>query len=174
MPYNVGYNEKTVHKKILMKSKLNLTEFKNRLKDNTKIGMPRLKIPMGFFAVFNDNPKYFYGNFDNTSFELTINSNYSTSFYVIKGTFINNKENMMVNYAIKPLGKFRLIWIKYFPIGALIMCNSIFYFQTNAPIQAYISFNIAIVVITIVSRLYLKWQNKKLERKFIKIFEIID
>lgn len=60
-----------------MKSKIDIAEFRNRLKDNTKIGSPKLKIPLGFFSIFTDNSKSFYGNFDNSNFELTTNSNFS-------------------------------------------------------------------------------------------------
>ena len=53
-----------------MKSKIDITEFRNRLKDNTKIGSPKLKFPLGFFSVFTDNSKCFYGRFDNSTFEI--------------------------------------------------------------------------------------------------------
>ena len=53
-----------------MKSKIDITEFRNRLEDNTKIGSIKLKIPLGFFSIFNNNSKYFYGKFDNSTFEV--------------------------------------------------------------------------------------------------------
>jgi len=67
-----------------MTSKIDITEFRNRLKGNTKIGSPKLKIPMGFFSIFTDNSKCFYGNFDNSTFELIKNSNFSPGFYFLK------------------------------------------------------------------------------------------
>jgi hypothetical protein len=40
-----------------MKSRIDITEFRNRLKDNTKIGNPSLKITWGILSIFNDNSK---------------------------------------------------------------------------------------------------------------------
>jgi hypothetical protein len=158
----------------LMKSKIDITEFRNRLKDNTKIGSPKLKIPLGFFSIFTDNSKCFYGNFDNSNFELIINSNFTPYSYFLKGTYKVTEKNLIVNYSIEPVGKLRIAWIKYFPIIALIMCNSIFYFEAKPPTEIYIIFNVFIIVIIFFSRLSIKWQNKKMQRKFNKIFEIIE
>jgi hypothetical protein len=157
-----------------MKSKLDITEFRNRLKENTKIGSPKLKIPLGFFSVFTDNSEYFYGNFDNSTFELIKNSNFSPYLYFLKGTYKKDEKNLNVNYRLEPVGKIRITYVKYFPIIALIVFNSIFYFEMKPPIEIYIIFNVLIVFITIFSRLNIKWQNKKLERKFNKIFEILE
>jgi hypothetical protein len=157
-----------------MKSKIDITEFRNRLKDNTKIGSPKLKIPLGFFSIFTDNSKCFYGNFDNSTFELISNSNFSISFYFLKGTYKIIEKNLTVNYSVEPVGKLRIAWIKYFPIIALIMFNSIFYFEAKPPIEIYILFNVFIIFISIFSRLNIKWQNRKLKRKFNKIFEIVN
>ena len=45
-----------------MKSKIDITEFRNRLKENTKVGSPKLKVEWGIFSFFfSDNSKYFYG-----------------------------------------------------------------------------------------------------------------
>jgi hypothetical protein len=157
-----------------MKSKIDITEFRNRLKDNMKIGSPKLKIPLGFLSIFVDNSKTFYGNFDKSTFEIITNSNFYPSFYFLKGTYKNTEKNLIVNYSIEPVGKLRIAWIKYFPIIAFIMCNSIFYFQVKPPIEIYLIFDAFIVFISIFSRLNIRWQNKKLERKFNKIFEIIE
>ena len=157
-----------------MKSKIDITEFRNRLKDNMKIGSPSLKIPFGFFSIFTDNAKCFYGNFDNSTFELTTNSNFSPTSYFLKGTYKNTANNVLVNYTVEPVGKLRIAWIKYFPIIALIMCNSIFYFEVKPPIKIYLIFNVFIVFISLFLRLHIKWQNRKLKQKFNKIFEIVD
>jgi hypothetical protein len=170
----VGGNVVENEKNPLMKSKIDITEFRNRLKGNTKIGSPKLKIPMGFFSIFTDNSKCFYGNFDNSTFELITNSNFSPAFYFLKGTYKNTEKNLIVNYSIEPVGKLRIAWIKYFPIITFIICNSIFYFEAKPPIEIYIIFNLFIIFISIFSRLNIKWQNKKMERKFYKIFEIIE
>lgn len=157
-----------------MKSKIDITEFRNRLKENTKIGSPKHKIPLVFFSLFTENSKYFYGNFDNSTFEIIKNSNFFPSFYFLKGTYKNIEKNLIVNYTIEPLGKLRIAYIKYFPIIALIIFNSIFYFQAKPPIEIYIIFNLFIVFISIISRLNLIRQNRNLKRKFNKIFEITE
>jgi len=157
-----------------MESKIDINEFRNRLKANTKIGSPKLKIPLGFFSIFTDNSKCFYGNFDNSTFELIINSNFTPYSHFLKGTYKITEKKLIVNYSIEPVGKLRIAWIKYFPIFALILFNSIFYFEAKPPIEVYIIFNVFIIFIAFFSRLNIKWQNKKLKRKFIKLFEIIE
>jgi hypothetical protein len=157
-----------------MKSKIDITEFRNRLKNNTKIGSPKLKIPLGFFSIFTDSSKYFYGKFDNSTFEIIKNSNFFPSFYFLKGTYKNIEKSLTVNYTIEPVGKLRIAWLKYFPIIALITCNSIFYLQAKPPIEIYIIFNLFIVFISIVSKLNIKRQNRNLKRKFNRMFEITE
>lgn len=157
-----------------MKSKIDITEFRNRLKENTKIGSPRLKIPLVFFSLFNENSKYFYGNFDNSNFEIIKNSNFFPSFYFLKGTYKNIEKSLIVNYTIEPLGKLRVAYIKYFPVIALIIFNSIFYLHAKPPIEIYIISNLFIVFISIISRLNIIRQNRNLKRKFNKMFEITE
>ena len=82
--------------------------------------------------------------------------------------------NLYINYTVKPVGKLRIAWIKYFPIIMLIMFNCIFYFEVKPPIEIYIIFNLFIVLISFFSGLIIKWEKKKLERKFNKIFEIFE
>jgi hypothetical protein len=157
-----------------MKSKIDITEFRNRLKENTKIGSPKHKIPLVFLSLFTENSKCFYGNFDNSTFEIIKNSNFFPSFYFLKGTYKNIENSLIVNYTIEPLGKLRIAYIKYFPIIALIIFNSIFYFQAKPPIEIYIIFNLFIVFISIIARLNIIWQNRNLKRKFNKMFEITE
>jgi hypothetical protein len=157
-----------------MKSKIDITEFRNRLKENTKIGSPKHKIPLVFFSIFTENSKYFYGNFDNSTFEIIKNSNFFLSFYFLKGTYKNIEKSLIVNYTIEPLGKLRIAYIKYFPVIALIIFNSIFYFEAKPPIEIYIIFNLFIVFISIISRLNIIRQNRNLKRKFNKMFEITE
>ncbi|MDD2674878.1 MAG: hypothetical protein PHF81_08350 [Flavobacterium sp.] len=158
-----------------MTTKIDITEFRNRLKDNTKIGSPKLKIEWGILSIFfADNSKYFYGKFDNSTFEIIKNSNFIPSFYFLKGTYKNSEKSLTVNYSIEQVSKLGSAWIKYFPIIAFIMCNSVFYFQVKPPIEIYIAFNVFIVFGSFFLRLKIKCQNIKLERKFKKIFEITE
>ncbi|WP_433830265.1 hypothetical protein [Flavobacterium anhuiense] len=155
-----------------MTTKIDITEFRNRLKENTKIGSPELKIEWGILSIiFADNSKIFYGKFDNSTFEITKNSNFFSSFYLLKGTYKNEKK-LTINYSIEPISKLGNAWIKYFPIMGFIMCNSVFYFQAKPPIEIYVIFNAFLVFISIFSRVIIKLQNKNMEQKFIEIFEI--
>jgi hypothetical protein len=45
-----------------MKSKLDITEFRDRLKNNTKIGLPHLQITLGLFLYFFIAQKFFTEN----------------------------------------------------------------------------------------------------------------
>lgn len=81
---------------------------------------------------------------------------------------------MTVNYSIEPVSKLITPGIKYFPIIVFIITNSIFYFEIKPPVEIYMAFNLFIVSGSFFSRLNIKWQNKKLERKFRKIFEITE
>lgn len=157
-----------------MKSKIGINEFRNKLKDHTKIGTSSSKIQWGIFSIFADNSKCFYGHFDNSTFELITNSNFYPPFYILKGTYKITEKNLTVNYSFEPVGKLRIVWIKYFPIIALIMCNSIIYFEAKPTIKIYIIVNAVIILISVFSRINIKWQNRKLKRKFNKTFEIVD
>ena len=158
-----------------MKSKIDITEFRNRLKENTKIGSPKLKVEWGILSFFfSDNSKYFYGRFDNSTFEIIKNSNFIPSYYFLKGTYKKSEKNLIVNYSIVPVSKLIIPVLKYFPIIIFIITNSFFYFEEQPPIEIYIAFNLFIVFSSFFSRLNINWENKKLERKFKKVFEIIE
>ena len=157
-----------------MKTKIDIIEFRNRLNENTKIGMQSLKIQWGILSIFADNSQCFYGKFDDSTFELITNSNFSPTFYLLKGTYKKTKVNIIVNYEIEPIDKLGVSWINYFPFIALIIFNSIFYFQVKPPIEIYIIFNSFIIFISLLIKLIINWQNRKLKKKFNKIFEITD
>jgi hypothetical protein len=59
-----------------MKSKLTISEFRNRLKTHCKIGSPNFKSSLfGIFTMFGGgNSKTFYGLFNDSAFNLTMNS----------------------------------------------------------------------------------------------------
>lgn len=80
-----------------MKSKIGINEFRNKLKDHTKIGTSSSKIQWGIFSIFADNSKCFYGHFDNSTFELITNSNFYPPFYILKGTYKITEKNLTVN-----------------------------------------------------------------------------
>jgi hypothetical protein len=158
-----------------MKSKLDITEFRDRLKTNTKTGIPELKVNFGIFSIFFFNSKCFYGKFDDSTFRLSINSNFNTTFYILKGKYKNGDNKVNLNYNIEPMSKIGVIWMKFFPFVVLIGVNCFFCFNfKNAPNEIFIVFNLFIVFIVFFSRWKLKREKKNLELKFNKIFEVID
>lgn len=158
-----------------MTSKLNITEFRDRLKDNTKIGSPQLQVKLGIFSVFFFNSKYFFGNFDDSSFRLIKNYNFTSSFYILKGNYKNINNKLKLNYIVEPLSKIGIIWMKFFPFIALIGFNCFFFFNfKNIPKEVYILFNLFIFYIILHSRWRLKTEKKKLEQKFIELFELTE
>lgn len=163
------------YKKCLMKSKLNITEFRDRLKLNTKIGTPELKVNFGLFSIFLDHSKYFYGNFDDATFRLSINSNFITKIYILRGKYKNTDSKINLNYTIEPRSKLGIIWIKYFPFVFLIGFNCFVCFNLKStPDDVIIAFNSFLIFIIFISRWQLKSEKKNLELKFNKIFEIIE
>lgn len=156
-----------------MKSKLNIIEFRNRLKENTKIGRPELQLSLGILSIFFPSSKSFYGNFDDSTFRLTKNYNFTSGFYLLKGKYQNIDNKVKLNYIIEPMSKIGIIWLKYFPFIAMIGFNSFFFFNIkNTPNDIYIVFNLFIVFIIFYSRWDIKRKKKNLEQKFTEIFEI--
>lgn len=157
-----------------MESKLSLSEFRLKLKDNTEIGSPKLKLsPFGaFFTIFDGSSKPFYGLFDDKDFRLTKNYTFSPTFFIIKGRYKIRKKILTINYNIEASPKFYLTWIKWFPIIAGVPMNLLF-LSDNVPKEVFIAMNTFLVFIIFYSRWDLKRKRKNIERKFIEIFEII-
>jgi hypothetical protein len=159
-----------------MKSKLTISEFRNRLKTHSKIGSPNFKSSLfGIFAMFGDDvSKTFYGLYDDSTFNLTMNSTISPPLYVIKGKYRNTNSTLSVNYTIETNSKFLLLYLKFLPVFLLFGINLFFLLvEKNAPIEIYISFNLFVIFMIFFSRWDMKRRKKNMERKFIEIFEII-
>lgn len=159
-----------------MKSKLTISEFRNRLKTHSKIGSPNFKSSLfGIFTMFGgNNSKFFYGLFDDSAFNLTMNSTIMPPLYVIKGKYKNTNSTLSINYTIESNSKFRLLWMKFFPIIFLFVINLLFLLSSNKiPFEVYIVFNLFTIFILFYSRWDMKRRKKNMEQKFIEIFEII-
>ena len=158
-----------------MKSKLNINEFRNRIKENFKIGSPKLKLsPFAIFSIFGGISKTFYGNFDDSTFQFTMNYTISPTFYIIKGKYKNTNNKLNVSYTVEPNSKFQIVWMKFFPFISLFASNLIFLLSSRkTPNEVYIACNTFIVFITLFSRWDIKRKKKNLEQKFIEIFEIV-
>ncbi len=157
-----------------MQSELSLSEFRARLQNNTQIGSPKLKLsPFSIFTI-NGTSKLFYGLFDDKSFRLTMNSTMSPTFFIIKGRYKITNRKLDVNYNIEASPKFYLVWIKFFPIAVFVLINLLFLLSKNVAIEGVIVFNIILIFFIFYSRWRTKHKRKKIEQKFIEIFEITE
>ncbi len=155
-----------------MKSNLTLVEFRARLEANLKMGSPKHHIPWGFFSIFGTNSKCFYGKYDSTTFELTKNSNFTPNYYFIQGSYHLMENQLLINYSLLPNGRLRNAYLTYFPYIIFFLLNSLFYFSLKPPTIVYIIFNLFLLIISLLMRLTLKFQRKKLMQKFETVFEI--
>ena len=73
------------------------------------------------------------------------------------------ENKLLVNYSVEPVGKFRIAWVKYFPPILLIMFNYLFLYIVIPPKEVHITFNIIIVLMTILSAWLLQRQKKDYE-----------
>lgn len=157
-----------------MQSKLSLSEFRARLQNNTEISSLRVKISL--FRLF---PKFggvkpFYGLFDDKSFRLTINSTTSPTFYIVKGNYKNVNDVVKVSYSVEPNSKFQAIRAHYFPIICILAINIFFLFFARGLRRASTIVNLFLLFMAFYARWNEERKRKKLEQKFIRIFEIID
>ncbi|WP_029269731.1 hypothetical protein [Flavobacterium sp. KJJ] len=155
-----------------MESKLSLSEFRTRLKDNTEIGSLRVKLNL--FRIFPrfGGTKPFYGLFDDKSFRLTINSPTSPTYFILRGNYKNVNDILKVNYIVEPNSKFQLIWTRFSPVVFLIAINIFFLFFGKGLRRASTIVSLFLLIVIFYSRWKEERKGKKLEQKFIKIFEI--
>ncbi|MCD0471946.1 hypothetical protein [Flavobacterium sp. JAS] len=156
-----------------MESKLSLSEFRTRLQNNTEIGS--LKSTLGQVRVFpiSGVAKPFYGLFDDKSFQLTINSISSSTPYIIKGKYKNINSTLKVDYSVELNNKFQLLWVKYSPIILILAINIFFLFFARGLRRASTIVNLFLLFMAFYSKWKVEKNRKKLEQKFISIFEII-
>lgn len=155
-----------------MESKLSLSEFRRRLENNTEIGSLKANINLlRIFPKFSGN-KPFYGLFDDKSFRLTINSTTSPTYFIIRGKYKNVNNVVKVSYIIEPNSKFQLLWVRFFPVVGLIAINVFFLFFGRGLRKATTIVSLFLLVLIFYSRWKEERKWKKLEQKFIRIFEI--
>ena len=155
-----------------MESKLSIAEFRARLENNTEIGS--LKIKFSHFRMFPGfgGLKPFYGLFDDKNFRLTINSATSPTHFIVKGSYKNVDNRLKVNYTIESNSKIQLFWTKYSPIVFLIAINLFFILFAKGLRRASTIVNLFLLFTIFYSKWKEERKRKKLERKFISIFEI--
>lgn len=155
-----------------MESKLSLAEFRARLINNTEVGS--LKVNLGTFRLFPifGETKTFYGLFDDKSFSLTLNSATSPTIFVIRGKYKNVNNVVKVDYVVEPNSKLQLIWAEYAPVIGIIVINLFFLFFAKGLRRGTTIINLFLLVMAFYSRWKTERRRKKLEQKFIRIFEI--
>jgi hypothetical protein len=155
-----------------MESKLSLLEFRERLKNNTEIGSP--KVVLGQIRVFpiSGPIKPFYGFFDDKSFSLTVNSKKSVTNFMVRGKYENVNNRLSVDYIVESSNKYRQFWAYYSPIILILAINIFFLFFARGLRRASTIVNLFLLFIAFYSRWNEERKRKKLEKNFIKIFEI--
>jgi hypothetical protein len=153
-----------------MQSKLNITEFREKLKSSTKIGHPQLKINTPLNLFFFDSSKSFYGRYDDTTFYLTLNYRITRSSYLIKGNYKFVNKKLQIQYEIFPKFKYQkyflLLWLAC-GIGMIIYINLTFSNKNNVMIP-----NLFLLLMLIFGSLNYKFSKRIIEKKFRKTFEI--
>jgi len=153
-------------------SNINITEFRERLNKNTKLGNPKIKgTPFAVLTISGESEKPFFGTFDKTKFKLTENATLFPTPYTISGE-INPKNDTQteINYEVLPIG-FGYYWLKYMPIFGILVFNIILYSQ-SAPLKVFQLMNLFIFGLIIFSRFYMWRKKNKLETNLKRIFEI--
>jgi hypothetical protein len=155
-----------------MQSKLSLSEFRTKLTNNTEIGS--LKAELNLFRIFPrfGGIKPFYGLFDDKSFTLTINSPTSPTYFTIKGKYKNVNNILKLSYVIEPNSKLQLVWVRFSPVIFLIALNVFFLFFGRGLRKATTIVSLFMLILIFYSRWNEERKGKKLERNFIRIFEI--
>lgn len=169
-----GTNLKTkkTETKLMMQSKLSISEFRARLQNNTEIGSP--KAVLGQVRVFplSGAVKPFYGFFDDTSFSLTVNSLKASTSYIIKGKYKNGNNGVEVQYNVETGNKYKQFWTYYSPIILILAINIFFLFFARGLRRASTIVNLFLLFAAFYSRWNEERKKKKLEKKFRSIFEI--
>jgi len=159
-----------------MISTLSIKEFKERLAETTKEGNLGIRnSPFAIFSIFGESNKNFYGNFNNTSFQLTKNNilRFGMS-YTISGTIRSiNANETEVSYGFKKMNKLTKIWFIIFPIFTIIMLNTFLVIQSKK-IEIFLLLNTFIIIGGLFYYLMSKFNKKELEKSFRRVFEIID
>jgi len=155
-----------------MQSKLSIDEFRTRLRNNTEIGS--LKVKLSSFRVFPifRGTKLFYGWFDDTSFRLTTNSENSPTIFIVKGTYRSINNVLEVDYTIESNSKFQSLWVRFAPLMGIVAINIIFLFFARGLRRATSIVNLFLLIMIFYSRWVAERRRKKLEQKFVRIFEI--
>jgi len=157
-----------------MESKLSLSEFRAKLKDNTEIGLPKAALGQVRIFPISGAIKPFYGFFDDNSFSLTINSKKSATNFIVRGKYENVNNRLIVDYIVEPGNRYRQFWMYYSPIILILTINIFFLIFARGLRRASTIVNLFLLFMAFYSRWNEERKRKKLEQKFIQIFKIIE
>lgn len=155
-----------------MESRLSLLDFRERLKNNTEIGLPKAALGQVRIFPISGAIKPFYGFFDDKSFSLTVNSPKSSTNFIIRGKYENINNRLKVDCIVEPVNKYKQIWVYYSPIILILAINIFFLFFAKGLRRASTIVNLFLLFMAFYSRWNEERKRKKLEQKFISIFEI--
>ena len=155
-----------------MESKLSLQEFRVRLINNTQVGSTKSQLGKVRIFPMSGAIKPFYGFFDDKSFRLKVNSPKSSTPFIVKGNYKNVNNRVRVDYIVEPDNKWQLIIAKYSPIILILAINIFFLFFARGLRRASTIVNLFLLFMAFYSRWNEERKRKKLEQKFISIFEI--
>ena len=157
-----------------MESKLSLSEFRAKLKDNTEIGLPKAALGQVRIFPITGAIKPFYGFFDDNSFSLTVNSRKSSTNFIIRGKYETINNRLKVDCIVEPVNKYKQFWAYYSPIILILTINIFFLFFARGLRRASTIVNLFLLFMAFYSRWNEERKRKKLEQKFIQIFKIIE
>lgn len=157
-----------------MISQIDIQEFRERLKTNTKLGNPKISgSPLHAFNMIGEKDKLFFGILNRNDFKITTNAILHPIPFIIKGKFNStNKNQTEISYEIIPI-KFGYYWIRYFPFVAFLLFNTIFIFE-RVPLIVFIIFNLFLTIAGLISNTIINYKKRKLVNNFKKVFEILD
>lgn len=155
-----------------MESRLSLLDFRERLKNNTEIGSPKTALGQVRIFPISGVIKPFYGFFDDNSFSLTVNSTKSSTNFIIRGKYESINNRLRVDYIVEPGNKYHQFWVYYSPIILILAINIFFLFFARGLRRASTIVNLFLLFMAFYSRWNEERKRKKLEQKFMSIFEI--
>jgi hypothetical protein len=106
-----------------MISRLDISEFRKRLMENTTYGNPKMSVnPFNIFRIFESFSKNkFLGDYGKLGFRLTTNRFFCTTPYFIDGTYEStNVGKTEVKYKLRPIW-FAYLFIRIIPIVSIII-----------------------------------------------------
>ncbi|MHC0440844.1 hypothetical protein [Flavobacterium sp. 3-210] len=155
-----------------MISQIGIEEFRKRLKQNTKLGNPKISgSPLHAFNLIGEKDKLFYGYSNQNDFKITKNAILHPIPFILEGKIKSKNLNQTeVSYEIIPI-KFGYYWIRYFPIIVFILSNTVFIIE-ESPLLVFLIFNTLNIIFSSIANIMMNYKKRKFEKNFKRIFEI--